>query len=464
MKKLSILAVLLIISVLTLFIDGCRQEEPLTNPIDTVTNPVDTTRIFSKTFGSNLSDLVTGVRQAGDGGIVMCGYTIASAFGDNDIFIMKLDAAGNLIWSKLLGGSGNDQATYLERTADGGFIIGGHSNSYSGTFDPIAIKIDAAGNVMWTKYYRWWNQDYSNCIIQTSDGGYIMTGYSDSYGSGGYDIYSLKLDQTGGIMWVRCYGGSANDIGNAIRETPDAGYIIGGYTFSFGSLGDGYIIKLYGDGAVRWSKTYGGTGLDNIKDIQNSSNGFIACGSTVSFGLIDEDAYVFNIDNQDGFVYWTRTFDGTAGGNSGFTKVFQTSDGGFILGGSMQNLAENQLDMALVKLYGDGVFNFAKSFGGVSIDAATALSIKNDGGFLLSGTTTSFGAGSNDVYLQSLFSDGTGCTTDNPFTPNAGSPLTEVGLPATIYLDINFFETNSIDITSAAFNVLPNSQCIIAIP
>ncbi len=457
MKKLSILTILVIISALTTFVDGCRQEGPITNPIDTAT----TTRIFSKSYGSNLSDLVTGVRQSGDGGIVMCGYTISTAFGDNDIFIMKLDASGVLIWSFLLGGAGNDQATYLEKTSDGGFVLCGHSNSFSTTFDPLVIKIDAGGNVMWTQYYGWLNNDYANCVIETSDGGFILTGYTDSFGAGSYDIYSLKLDGEGDVLWAGCYGGTENDVGNAIRETPDGGYIIGGYTYSFGMLGDGYILKLYGDGVLNWSKTYGGAGLDNIKDIQRSTNGYIACGNTSSFGLVDEDAYIFNIDNQDGFVYWTRTFDGNAGGNSGFTKVFQTSDGGYIMGGSMQNLVQNQFDMVLVKLYGDGEFNFLKSFGGPVDDAASSLWIKNDGGFLLAGTSASFGAGSNDIYLQSLSGNGTGCAADSPFVPIAGSPLTEVGIPVTVISEIDPMDAIPVTISTAAFNVTTNSQCVI---
>jgi len=287
-----------------------------------------------------------------------------------------------------------------------------------------------------------------------------MTGYSNSFGSGGYDVYSLKLDQSGAIMWVRCYGGTANDFGNAIQETTDGGYIIGGYTFSFGTFGDGYIIKLYGDGAIRWSKIYGGAGFDNIKDLKKASNGFLACGSTISFGLTDENAYVFNIDNQDGFVYWTRTFDGAASGPSTFYKAFQSPDGGFVLCGTMQNSVENSNDMVFVKLYGDGAFNFAKGFGGVGSDVSTSLSVKEDGGYILAGNTTSFGAGSNDAYIVSIRSDGTGCFTDNPFTPIGGDPVTEVNSPATVYFSVDFYETVPFTWNTGAFGVVENNQCV----
>lgn len=443
-----------------IFFSACQQGEEVITPIEPPPVVIDTTKIFSKTYGTTLSDLVTGVRQTPDGGLIMCGFTIGGSFGDNDIFITKLDGSGNIVWSNLYGGSGNDQANSIEKCSDGSFIICGSTTSFSGTYDPFAIKINQSGTVEWSKYYRWWNEDHGNAIIQTNDGGFIITGYSNSFSIGAFDVYSLKIDQSGGLMWARAYGGSENDYGNSIRTTPDGGYIIGGYTFSYGVGGDAYILKLWGDGALKWTKTYGGAGFDNIKDIQNASNGFIACGSTSSFGLADEDAYVFNIDNQDGFVYWTRTFDGNAGGPSDFKKVLQSSDGGFLLTGNFQNTIKNMQDMTVLKLFGDGEFSYAKLFGGVSNDASTSISIKTDGGILIGGNTTSFGAGSNDTYILSLYDNATGCFTDNPVTPVAGSPLTEVGEQTSTYLDINFYDTEPAGWNVATFSILPNSQCI----
>ncbi len=441
-----------------LFISACKQGEDVITTIDPPV-VIDTTKIFSKTYGTTLSDLVTGVRQTPDGGLIVCGFTIAGAFGDNDIFIMKLNGNGNIVWSNLYGGSGNDQANSIEKTSDGSFIICGTTSSFSGTFDPFAMKINASGVVEWSKYYRWWNEDYGNSIIQTPDAGFIITGYSNSFSIGAYDVYSLKIDQSGGLMWARAYGGPENDYGNSIRTSPDGGYVIGGYTFSYGVGGDGYIIKLYGDGALRWSKSYGGGAFDNIKDIQNASNGFVACGSTISFGLAFESAYVFNIDNQDGFVYWSRTFGGNGQGVSNFSKVLPASDGGYLLAGSLQDMAKNQQDIAIVKLFGDGAFNYSKIFGGVANDVGSSLSLKTDGGILLSGNTSSFGAGSNDIYLLSLYNNGTSCLIDRPVTPIGGSPLTEVNEQTTTYLDINFYETVSAGWNVAAFSVLPNTQC-----
>lgn len=459
LRNLQLRILIIFFTFTAVYFSACKQGEEIITPIDPPV-VIDTTKIFSKTFGSQLSDLITGSRQTSDGGVILCGYTISGAFGDNDIFIMKLDGSGNIVWSNLYGGSGNDQATSIEKTSDGSFIISGTTSSFSGTFDPFAMKINQAGVIEWSKLYRWWNEDYSNNIIQTGDGGYILTGYSNSFSIGNYDIFSLKIDQSGGLMWARAYGGPENDYGNSIKTTPQGGYIIGGYTFSYGTGGDAYILKLYGDGVLIWSKTYGGAGFDNIKDLQNTSNGYIVCGSTSSFGLAFENAMVFNIDNQDGFVYWTRTFGGNGQGVSNFQKVLNTPDGGFLLAGNLQELAKNQQDIALVKLYGDGEFNFAKIFGGAANDAGSSISYTTDGGILLTGNTASFGAGSNDAYLLSLYNNGTGCLQDNPVTPVGGNPLMEVNEQTSTYLDINFYETASATWNVVAFNVVPNSQCI----
>ncbi len=453
MKKITVLSLFVLISITYI---GCKQDATVDPPIEPpVTGP---TKIFSKTIGTGVSELTTGIVQADDGGVVVCGYTIASAFGDNDMFVTKIDGSGNVVWSNLYGGPGNDQALSIEKTADGGYIIGGTATFNTG-FDPISIKLDGSGNVQWSKYYAFWNEEHGNYITQTSDGGYIMTGYTNSAGSGEFDIFSLKLDAGGSIMWGGLYGGAFSEYGNSIRPTGDGGYVIGGYTYSFGQFGDGIVIKIYGDGVYAWSRIYGGTGFDNIKDLQIASNGVIACGSTVSFGLATEDAYVFNLDNS-GFVYWCKTFGGNVPNVDLFTHVKQTTDGGFIACGFMQNTTDNAVDMCLVKLYGDGAFNWMKLFGGVGSDNGTALFTKSDGGYLLGGVTASFGAGANDIYIQSLRGDGTGCSTDNPVTPVAGQPTLEVNTPNVIYFNMPAYNTVAAPLQTAPFSLVQNTQCM----
>lgn len=455
MKKINMrkLYFLLIITIF-LVLNGCKQggDTPVDPPVS-----VTGTKILTKTVGSNLSDLTTGVVQADDGSILFCGFTISSAFGDNDMFVVKMDGAGNVLWSNLYGGSGNDQALSIDKTFDGGFIIGGTSNSFTGNFTAVAIKIDASGNVVWSKYYAGGNQDYGTKLIRTNDYGYIMTGYTNSFGAGENDMYSLKLDQDGGIMFQRVYGNTVNDFANTITETDDDGFILGGYSFSFGSSGEAIITKIYGDGIIEWSKTYGGAGLDNITDIRVISNGFVACGSTNSFGLTTDDALVFNIDDN-GFVYWARTFGGNAGGTDAFSKLQVNSDGSITLAGFTVENPSNLADISLTKLFGDGAFQWQKTFGSTGNDAGISLFVKSDFGYLLAGNMES-ATTSNDSYILSLKSDGTGCSPDNPVTPLGGTPTLDIIEPE-MFDNAATFTMNNASVQKTGFGVNQNTVCV----
>ena len=158
-------------------------------------------------------------------------------------------------------------------------------------------------------------------------------------------------------------------------------------------------------------------------------------------------------------MYWTRTFNGNSGGTSDIRNVLTSPDGGFYLAGNMQNTISNQQDMAVVKLYGDGVFNYAKLFGGTNNDVSTSISFKTDGGILLGGNTASFGSGSNDAYVLSLYINVTGCLPDNDFIPVGGTPLSEVNEQVSQDTVVNY-ETLSPSWGVSTFSMLPNSQCL----
>jgi len=456
MKK----ALLTLFILVLLILSGCEpQDVKNNNPIDPTPTPTDPTAIFAKSFGTNVSDLVTGARQTIDGGVVVCGFTIASQFGDNDIFVTKLDDSSNVVWSKIIGGPGNDQAVYMDTTFDGGFIICGSTNSFSNTFDPFAMKIDNSGNILWANYYFFWNDDKGAYITPTADFGYIMTGGSNSNGAGGYDAFSMKLDASGGIMWCRAYGGLLDDYGAAIRQAPDGGYLIAGNTISFGNAGEVYAVKIFGDGGYSWSNSYGSLGIDNVRDLAAVSGGYVFCGSTTSFGVAIEDGYIFSIDNN-GFLYWSRTFGGLLGDADRFYSVKSIPTGGIVLAGLMKNTGGNNEDYSVLRLFSDGAFSWLKSYGGVGTDAATSVAINRYGGYIAGGYTSSYGAGANDAYILSLKPDGSGCLTGNSITPNGGDPLTEVLPAATIYTGSFAYQTVAAAFSSANFTVTQNTQCI----
>ena len=190
------------------------------------------------------NDLSYAVQQTVDGGYILAGYTMPAS-GPSDAFMIKTDPAGVSSWIKLYGGLGIDHAFSVQQLTDGGYILVGSSNSFGdGDFDVFIVRTDPSGSVMWTKVCGGLSGDFGYSVRQTEDLGFIIAGATSSFGAGGYDVYSIKLDATGALVWSRSYGGTEDDLGNAASQAIDGGYVIAGTTFSFGKGGsDAYLIK-----------------------------------------------------------------------------------------------------------------------------------------------------------------------------------------------------------------------------
>jgi len=166
-------------------------------------------------------------------------------------------------WAKAYGGNSWDSAFSVHsvrQTSDGGFIVAGYTDSFgAGSSDFWVLKLDADGNVSWQKTYGGSSYDHAESIQQTADGGYIVAGRTNSFGAGNYDLLVLKLDASGNVLWQKTYGGEQMDGAFSVQQTSDGGYIIGGMTESFNvESGDAWVLKLDGNGNVQWQKTYGG--------------------------------------------------------------------------------------------------------------------------------------------------------------------------------------------------------------
>jgi hypothetical protein len=266
-------------------------------------------------------------RPTSDGGHILVGTTSSGGVGTQDIWLLKTDDQPLKQWDKKFGGSEEDRGFFVQETSDGGYIITGLTKSYgAGKKDVWLIKTDSSGNMQWNETFGGTEDDVGNSVIQTSDGGYIVTGYTDSYGGGGIDVWLIKTNKTGSKEWSHTFGGASHDEGKTVQQTTDGGYIITGRTRSFSIIYDAWVIKTNETGIMQWNKTLGGTNYDCGNSIhQTSDSGYIVVGYTNSYGAGFYDVWLIKI-NDTGSEEWNKTF-GFGNDDYGY-YVNLTSDGG----------------------------------------------------------------------------------------------------------------------------------------
>jgi hypothetical protein len=348
----------------------------------------------SKTFGGGSAN---SVQQTTDGGYIICGSTRSYGAGGEDILLIKTDAVGNKLWDKTFGGKTDDLGNSVQQTTDGGYIICGTTGSYYGVgnADVCLIKTDAVGNKLWDKTFGGSGFDGGNSVQQTTDGGYIVCGTTDSYGDGGEDIWLIKTDADGNKLWDKTFGGKKDDAGNSVQQTTDGGYIICGYTSSYGAVISSAVllIKTDANGNKLWDKTFGGSGFDRGNSVQQTTDGgYIVCGYTGSYEAGGEDIWLIKTD-ADGNKIWDNTF--------GFRKydygnsVQQTQDGGYIICGYIISRWQEEFSISkllLIKTDAKGKKLWDKTFGS-TIGYTHGFSVQQttDGGYIVCGYTSSFG-------------------------------------------------------------------------
>ncbi|MBI4685607.1 MAG: choice-of-anchor D domain-containing protein [Nitrospirae bacterium] len=317
---------------------------------------------WQKTYGGTSADYANSIHQTSDGGYIVSGATGSSGAGSYDAWVLKLDANGNVQWQKTYGGSNLDFAESIQQTVDGGYIVVGETYSFgAGSFDIWLLKLDANGNIQWQKTYGTSGGEQAYSIQQTSDTGFIVVGYKKvgSY----FDVWILKLDASGNVQWQKTYGGNSDDISSFIQQTSDGGFVIAGYTGSFGAgLYDAWVLKLDEGGNIQWQKTYGGTSTDYANSIhQTSDGGYIVAGETeLSTGFYD--GWALKLD-PGGNIQWQKTYG--VSNNDHIYSIEQTTDGGFVAAGITGT------DALILKFDNNGNINTCSIIGPLNMAATT---------------------------------------------------------------------------------------------
>lgn len=318
---------------------------------------------WEKTFGGTSFDYGYSIQQTADGGYILAGYTestdgdVTSNHGAGDSWVIKLDHLGSIQWEKTFGGSANDNAQSVKQTIDGGYIICGYTESLNGDVttnhgggDCWVIKIDDLGIIEWENTLGGSSYDFGQEIKQTIDGGYILSGGTNSndgditvqYGNG--DCWLVKLDNVGTIEWMNSMGGSENDFGQSVEQTNDGGFIVAGYSMSSdGDItgqhgnGDCWIVKCDNNGTMQWQKALGGNGNDYAFCIKQLTTGnYILTGySEMNGGDVtgnhgNYDCWIVQLDHE-GILQQERSFGGT-GVDIGYS-IREASGGTLIIAG-----------------------------------------------------------------------------------------------------------------------------------
>jgi uncharacterized delta-60 repeat protein len=359
-----------------------------------------------------MDDHALSVQPTNDGGLLIGGHTRSFGAGDWDFYLVKLDTAQQVQWTRTVGGANVDNCFSVQQTSDGGYLASGHTNSFGmGGYDFYVVKVDGDGNLLWTRTIGGIWGEFAFSLKQTSDGGCVITGSTNSFGAGNYDVYVVKLDGDGNLEWTRTVGGAGADEGRSVWQTSDGGYVIGGWTSNYGSGGDDvYVVKLDGQGDLEWTRTVGGPGLDRAYAVQQvDDGGFVAAGFTSSFGQGSNDVYVVRLD-PDGNLLWTKTIGG-ADDDQGMS-VQQTSDLGFVITGTTRSFGSGDNNVYTLKLNAAGSLEWGRAIiDDDGQDYSFQVFQASSSGYVIGGYSQPYGTSAYDMYLMKLDHEGNACGT-----------------------------------------------------
>jgi hypothetical protein len=254
---------------------------------------------WSKTYGGANLEFCTGGKQLFDGGYVLTGNSSSFGAGAADMYLVRTDLNGDTLWTRTYGINSADYAYGISQTTDSGFIVTG-SSSNNGSTDLVLLKTNASGDIIWSKAYGGTGVDIGYAVLQTIDG-YCVAGSTTSFGNGAMDAFLLKTDLNGDLSWSQAFGTTDSDLVYSLKPTVDGGYIMTGYAHRSSNINDEVLLlKTDGNGIMQWATIMGGTSA--ARDVgrcvfQSADGGFLISGFTQSFGGGTE-VYFIKTDSQ----------------------------------------------------------------------------------------------------------------------------------------------------------------------
>lgn len=335
-----------------------------TNLTSGIIIPIDSKGYSSREMMQMFGDIIsttTGFKsiiRTSDGGFAITGWTTQRSPEGGmcfpKILFVKLDSLKNVIAEKRIG-SGWDYGEKIIETSNGDFVILGYTGGTlsRGNMDIYFVHIDPFGNIKCQKSYGGGDSDRGHSIQRSPNGGYFILGETNSFGKGGMDLFIMEVDSIGDTIWTKTIGGEKDDVGFSLCNSIDGSFFVVGWTYSYSdSLSDVWLIHINSSGEILWMKTYGGYGEDNGYSVSlTNDNGLIIVGSTTTFGKGKSDIWLIKTTSS-GDTLWTRTFGGTK--NDCGYSVKQTNDGGFVITGYTEFPASGESDIYFIKTDSQG--------------------------------------------------------------------------------------------------------------
>lgn len=366
---------------------------------------------WARTYGTSVDQFASDVQPTSDGGYIVVGWTV-SVFGFIDAWLVKLDPGGNVQFEKAYGGSsGDDFPNSVHQTSDGGYIVAGFTTSFgAGGRDAWVLKLDSAGNIQFQKALGGAADDEAFSVVQTSDGGFVVAGYAQSFGTGNSQAWVMKLDASLNVLSQKTYSGSGDGQAFYLSQTTDGGFLVAGYEIGSGTAAGAnfWLMKLNASGAVQLQESIGGDGDEAIFGAEETPDGgYILAGPSDSFGGAGFDAWIVKVSSTGAIEFQKNT--GGNGDDDALGPIYRLPGGGYMVFGYTNSFGAGADDLWLLKLDELGNIQSQKTYGGPSDDVLNIhgrMSLMPDGGAVLSGVTYSFGAGMQDAWVLKVGSDG----------------------------------------------------------
>ena len=356
---------------------------------------IDWTRIYGGEFGEEGNSVI----QTADDGYVIVGYSDIEMF-QADVYLIKTDSLGYMQWEQFFGGPYIDEGYEVKQTADLGFIIVGRTFSYgAGNEDVYLIKTDSLGNMMFSRTFGGSHCDIGRSVLQTTDGGYIIVGYTESFPANDMQVYLIRTDSSGDTLWTKTYGGQHLDYGFSVQQTADQGFIIAGTTNSFGinipDTDNFFLIKTDSLGDTLWTRAYGDSLHERAYSVEYTTDGdYVIAGTGLAY---DYFIYLVKTD-ASGDTVWTKIYDHQC------YSIQQTRDGGYIAGGYGNNPGYYK-DMYLLKTDANGDTLWTKLYGTRDTDYGLTACQTSDNGYVIVGKTFLAPGNFPDIFLVKTKSD-----------------------------------------------------------